>query len=66
MQVLGEVGAINKCFDRGHEMSPSNLIKWLKIQRKEVVSTEVIQSKGFSSIGVSVSLGLMIAFNFLF
>ena len=66
MQVLGEVGAISRCFDRGHEMSPSNMIKWLKIQRKEVISTEVVQSKGFSSRAVSVSLGLMIAFNLLF
>ena len=33
VQVLGEVGAISKCFDRGHAMSPTNMIKWLKIQR---------------------------------
>ena len=66
MQVLGEVGAISKCFDRGHEMSPTNMIKWLKIQRKEVISSEVLQSNGVSKIGASVSLCLLIAFNFLF
>jgi hypothetical protein len=47
VQVLGEVGAISKCFDRGHEMSPSNMIKWLKIQSKEVIASEILKSNGF-------------------
>ena len=31
VQVRGEKGQINKCFDKGHERSPSNMIRKLKI-----------------------------------
>jgi hypothetical protein len=48
VQVRGQIGSINSCFDKGHERGPMNMIRKLKIQRMkyEMKSNQVLASNG--------------------
>jgi len=46
VQQMGRIGQINECFEKGHERSPTNMIKKIKIKRKEFEIIQIQMSMG--------------------